>query len=129
MAQENYKDHLAGAFSQFITTATPAVEKPADTETTAPLEQPKRKTKNAVPAKEKAKRQERAKHNAKYINYIPATYRAATDEEEPRGRRVHLLFRPSTHAELLAIAHSQGRSLNNLVEEILTEYLNGVNDR
>lgn len=132
MAKEQYKDALAGAFSQFITPAVPTTpaEKDTTTDTADKLDQRKKKSStNAVSAEEKNKRKERAKHNAKYINSTPAMYKATTDTENPRGRRVHLLFRPGTHAELLAIAHSQGRSLNNLVEEILTNYLDGVKSR
>lgn len=133
MAKEKYKDALTGAFNQFITPPTPAapIQPP---ETDATRENTKQRTAtaetwNEVTQEEREKRKERAKHNAKFIGTAPASRRAATDTKNPRGRRVQLLFRPNVHAELLAIAHAQGRSLNNLIEEVLTNYINGVHNK
>lgn len=127
MAKEKYKDALTGAFNQFITPPEPEpkAKTPPTIEETPPaiLEQPIQK--NRLTPTEKAERKARAKQNAQYIGSPPAMYKAATDAQNPRGRRVQLLFRANIHAELLAIAHAQGRSLNNLIEEILTDYLNG----
>ena len=67
------------------------------------------------------KQSKRAAHNAP-----PVVYKAKTDAENPRTRRVQLLFRADTHAELVEIAHSQGQSLNNLIEEVLNNYLNSA---
>lgn len=126
MAKEKYKNALTGAFNQFITTPT---EQPKAPETTPPITEQRPKGKYTLSPEEREKRKERAKHNAQYISTAPAMYKAATDAENPRGRRVQLLFRPNIHAELLAIAHAQGRSLNNLIEEVLTDYINGERNR
>lgn len=127
MAKETYKNALTGAFNQFIT-PTPT-EHPQKNETTAAITEQRQKGKNRISPEEMEKRKERAKHNAQYISTAPAMYKAATDTSNPRGRRVQLLFRPNTHAELLAIAHAQGRSLNNLIENILTDYINRERNR
>lgn len=135
MAKKKYTDSLHGAFAQFIT--APTAPQAAAVETAdngkaegdrQPIQRPTASTaadenRRILTPEEIAERKERAKRNAKYINTSPAMYKAATDTDNPRGRRVQLLFRPNIHAELLAIAHGQGRSLNNLIEEILMDYL------
>jgi predicted HicB family RNase H-like nuclease len=125
MAKEKYKNALTGAFNQFIT----PTEQPKAPEITPPITEQRPRGKNSISPEEREKRKERAKHNAQYISTAPAMYKAARDAENPRGRRVQLLFRPNIHAELLAIAHAQGRSLNNLIEEVLTDYINGERNR
>ena len=120
MAKKKYQEALAGALNQFITTDadTPPLMPPETVNT--PPKPPKN---NWITAEEAEARQERARNNAQYISTPPAKYRTSADMYNPRGRRVQLLFRHNIHAELRAIAHSKGQSLNNLVEEILTDYL------
>lgn len=126
MAKKEYTSALQGALSQFITTTPPEAEAtPEAAKTTKNTAETTEATTTArlVPPAEMEKRKARAKNNAKYINPPPAMYKAVTDKENPRGRQVHLLMRPGTYGELLAIAHGQGRSLNNLIESILIDYL------
>ena len=72
---------------------------------------------------EKQARPKRAKATPAQITTPPAVFRAKDDRETPRNRRVQLLFRPAMFNELLTQAHSQGKSLNNYIEDILTAYL------
>lgn len=122
MAKKKYQEALAGAFNQFITATQPDTPPlmPPETVNTSP-EPPQN---NWITAEEAEARQERARNNAQYISTPPATYRTTADMFNPRGRRVQLLFRHDMHSQLRAIAHSKGQSFNNLVEEILTDYLN-----
>ena len=57
-----------------------------------------------------------AKTGSKYV--------AAVDPyDEPRNRRVQLLMRPSLYTGLKYIATRRKQSINNLVENILSEYV------
>lgn len=52
-------------------------------------------------------------------------YVAAPDPfTEKRDRRVQLVLRPSLVSGLKYVAKSKKQSMNNLIEEILTEYIN-----
>lgn len=52
-------------------------------------------------------------------------YVAAPDPfAEKRDRRVQLVLRPSLVSGLKYVAKSKKQSMNNLIEEILTEYIN-----
>jgi len=99
--------------TQFITPAVPAPEPPP----------PPTHEKGRVTPQEKEARQKRAKANAKLMSAPPAVYRAKDDRDTPRTRRVQLLFRPALYNAVIAIAHSREQSLNNCIEDILTDYL------
>lgn len=113
MKKNELKTALSGALDQFLTQPQEGTD----------TQKQKRKASNALPPDEVKQRQERARRNARYISTAPAMYRAKMDTDNPRTKRVQLLFRPNVYSELLAIAHEQGRSLNNLIEEILLSYL------
>lgn len=126
MAKKEYASALQGALSQFITTTPPETQAaPQGPKNAKEQAQDTTTAKNCriLSPEEIAQRKERAKNNAKFINTPTAMYKAPSDKKNPRGRQVHLLMRASTCNELLAIAHSQGRSLNNLIEGILLDYL------
>lgn len=59
--------------------------------------------------------------NIHNIDAVPV--RALSVYDERRNQRVQLLFKPTTHAKLTALAHTAGISLNNLVNSILEDYL------
>ena len=59
----------------------------------------------------------------------PPEYFAKKDTEETRSRRVQLLVKPSIYKRIRGIAHWQKQSVNNLFEEILTEYIESRDER
>lgn len=66
-----------------------------------------------------------AEHNARFKSapQTPPEYFAKPNKEEPRSRRVQLLVRPSVYTSIREIAHWRLQSVNNLIEEILSDYL------
>lgn len=114
---KDYTTAIDGALTQFLTPPTAhgtSEDKP---------KKPRQKSRINAERKRKAQQAERRAHNARYIADFPGVYKAETDHENPRTRRVQLLFKADLHAELTATAREQGRSLNNLIEGILEQYL------
>lgn len=99
-------------------TDTPATDQ---TEALAPAKKP-RKDYSRTTAQERARI---AEHNARFRSAppTPPEYFAKPDAEETRSRRVQLLIKPSIYKEIRGIAHWKRQSVNNLLEEILADYL------
>ena len=99
-------------------TGTPATDQ---TGANPPAKQPQ-KDYCRIPAEERARR---AEQNARFRSAppTPPEYFAKPDTEEPRSRRVQLLIKPSIYKEIRGIAHWKRQSVNNLMEEILADYL------
>lgn len=55
------------------------------------------------------------------LDAVPA--RAIAPKAERRNQRVQLVFKPSTHAKMTALARAAGISMNNLVNSILEDYI------
>ena len=53
----------------------------------------------------------------------PPEYFAKKDTEETRSRRVQLLIKPSIYKEIREIAYRKRQSVNNLIEEIFSGFL------
>lgn len=51
-----------------------------------------------------------------------AQYVAPADYDTPRSKRVQLLFRPAFFDVIKATAAKRKQSINNFIEEVLTEY-------
>ena len=50
-------------------------------------------------------------------------YVAPADYDTPRSKRVQLLFRPAFYDEIKAIARNRKQSINNFIEDVLTEFM------
>ena len=99
-------------------TGTPGTDQ---TEAPAPAKKT-RKDYCRTPAEERARI---AEQNARFRSAppTPPEYFAKPDTEETRSRRVQLLIKPSIYKEIRGIAHWKRQSFNNLIEEILADYL------
>lgn len=42
---------------------------------------------------------------------------------ETRSRRVQLVFQPSVYDNLIKVAHIRGKSVNSLINELVTSYI------
>lgn len=105
------------------TKAAQQTETPGTDQTEAPAAPKKpRKDYCRTPAEERARIAER---NARFRSAppTPPEYFAKKDTEESRSRRVQLLIKPSIYNEIRGIAHWKRQSFNNLIEEILADYL------
>lgn len=60
---------------------------------------------------------------AKEVKISRSKLRAEMDSNEPRTKRVHLLFRPSLHYSISRMAAEQKESVNHLIEKLLSDYL------
>ena len=60
---------------------------------------------------------------AKEVKISRSKLRAEMDCNEPRTKRVHLLFRPSLHYSISRMAAEQKESVNHLIEKLLSDYL------
>ncbi|MBR4428687.1 MAG: hypothetical protein IKS78_04955 [Clostridia bacterium] len=109
------------------TKAAPEATAPAD-QTAAPERRQRKPAQDAAEAEERARI---AAHNARFKSAppTPPEYFAKPDTEETRSRRVQLLVKPSIYKRIRGIAHWQKQSVNNLFEEILTEYIESRDER
>ena len=105
----------------------PETPAPAD-QSAAPKRRQRKPTQDAAEAEERARI---AAHNARFKSAppTPPEYFAKPDTEETRSRRVQLLVKPSIYKRIRGIAHWQKQSVNNLFEEILTEYIESRDER
>jgi len=110
-------------------TAPKAPETPAPADQSAapiPQEHSARKPRKDNCRTTPEERAQIAERNARFRSAppTPPEYFAKPDTEEARSRRVQLLVKPSIYKEIRGIAHWKRQSVNNLMEEILAEYLN-----
>lgn len=55
------------------------------------------------------------------MQFISQTQETASNAPETKSRRLQLLIRPSLHAKLKARAAKEGKSLNELINELLDD--------
>ena len=60
---------------------------------------------------------------------LKVKYRAKDDRETPRNRRAQFLFRPALFDALRKLANSRGMSINNCVEDIISQYLEQMGEK
>lgn len=60
---------------------------------------------------------------AKEVKISRSKLRAEMDCNEPRTKRVNLLFRPSLHYSISRMAAEQKESVNHMIEKLLSDYL------